>query len=125
MIPPSPNVMRRKYRHPMAYRHLRKQWEQALSGYALVHCGTSEVNRQIKCAEVGERFNVEITLGHSRPYDPDNLPGSLKVVLDALKNIHFIADDDAQSIELEPPLQEQTKRKECFTRIRIAHILPF
>lgn len=125
MVPPSPNVMRRKYRHPMAYRRLRKEWEKELFNNGLLQCGAREVNTQTASAEAGKHFNVEITLGHSRPYDPDNLPGSLKVVLDALKNIHFIADDDAKHIELEKPLQVKTKRKECFTRIRIAHTIPF
>jgi len=30
MVPPSPNVMKRKYRHFMAYKRLREDWEKTL-----------------------------------------------------------------------------------------------
>src|SRR6516164_953856 len=32
MVPPSPNELRRKYRHPHAYRRLRDTWQQAIVG---------------------------------------------------------------------------------------------
>lgn len=112
-VPPSPNVLRRKYRSVFAYMNLRKDWERALywgTG------GSRHVREQQTRAKV-DRMHVQIHLAHKKFYDPDNLPGSVKVVLDALKNIGFIKDDSAEHIELSVT---QAISTDVYTRIKIA-----
>lgn len=105
MVPPSPNEMRRKYRHPKVYMNLRKVWETSLAAAA----GSSEKLRAIREAVASSpkmRVQIIITQGGGRKgYDPDNVQGSQKVVLDALKNIGFLRDDSAKHIQLFPPKQ--------------------
>lgn len=48
-----------------------------------------------------ERSHVIITAFTVRPRDPDNLGGGCKPLLDALRKIRLIPDDDPYSIELE------------------------
>ena len=47
------------------------------------------------------RAHVCITAFTVRPRDCDNLGGGCKALLDAIKNIHLIPDDDPYSIEFE------------------------
>jgi len=95
LVPPSPNVMRRKYRSPLAYRRLRQLWETNLFHAT----GSAALSQKLK-QQAEAKNAVAITVYHKKPYDPDNLTGSAKVVLDALRNIGFIKDDSARYIAL-------------------------
>lgn len=56
-------------------------------------------------------MRVQITLFHKKEFDPDNLAGCQKPILDALVNIHFLADDDREHLELVAPFQVVDKTK--------------
>lgn len=96
MLPPSTNILRRKYRHPMAYRRLRLAWQDAL----VLAAGASSVVEHLR--EQGkQRVKMEIVVFHKRLYDDDNLAGSVKLVLDAAKNVKYITDDTQEWLEHE------------------------
>ena len=97
MVPPSPNELRRKYRHPQAYRRLREQWE-----HDLMYGVSCSRHRQelIKQAKESNRVHVGVAIFHSKPYDPDNLVGSVKPILDALRNLGYIQDDTLEKLDL-------------------------
>ena len=80
MVPASPNELRRKYRHPHAYRRLRDTWQQAIVGMTW----PSE-RSTLRHAGQKARMIVQITIHNARRYDEDNLKGCQKPVLDALK----------------------------------------
>lgn len=96
-LPPSPNVLRRKYRHPQAYKRLREEWE--LMTLAAARPEEREHWRRIVKGDVRVRLCARIY--HKRLYDPDNLPASLKPVIDALVNVRFLRDDSAKYFHLE------------------------
>lgn len=82
---------------PQAYRKLRQQWEHDL------YYGVDGATRrdQWKRAVSGNvRVTLSATLYHKKPYDPDNLPGSLKPVLDALVNIGYLKNDSSKELAL-------------------------
>lgn len=114
-VPPSPNVVKRKYRNPHEYKKLRATWEWALFGAPCAH-HRNQLKAQAK--KVG-RVRVQVTMHHSRPYDPDNLVGAQKVILDALVNIHFLAGDSADKLDLLPAEQVKCPHKERKTVVRI------
>ena len=114
-IPPSPNVLKRKYRNPHAYRKLRMAWENDLAHSVSGSWRKLELQRQ---ARTGRMF-VEVTLHHSREYDADNLVGSLKPVVDALANVGYIGGDSYDKLALLPPRQEKCAQKDCKTVIKI------
>jgi Holliday junction resolvase RusA-like endonuclease len=78
----------------MAYKKLRDSWHQAIFYM-------STVDDRKFLAGLG-RVKIEITVHNAREYDPDNLYGSLKPILDALKLSGFIRDDSREWIQLEP-----------------------
>lgn len=114
MVPPSPNELRRKYRNPFAYKRLREAWENSIA-YGV------DNGREKQFLEVQGRgrVRVKITVFNSRMYDQDNLTGSIKPILDALKNIHFLKDDNAEWLELLPVQQYHAKRQQEQTVIEI------
>lgn len=114
-IPPSPNVIRRKYRNPHAYMRLRNSWEIMLRSAPAPH------HRKVltEQAKKGGKLTVQITMQHSRLYDPDNLMGAQKLVLDALVNIGYLAADSADKLVLLPAVQVKATRKDPKTTIRI------
>jgi len=114
MVPPSPNELRRKYRHPHAYRKLRKQWEHDL--FYGVSCSRHR-NELFACAKTVEKMCVQITVYHTRTYDEDNLQGCQKPILDALKNLGFIANDSIQKLLLMPALQVTSKEKKTIVKV--------
>lgn len=114
-VPPSPNVLRRKYRNPHAYRKLRTHWE-----WLLLTAPDAHRRKVLKDgARKAGKVAVQITLHHSRMYDPDNLPASLKPVLDALVNIGFLSGDSLDKINLLPTVQTKCPRKEIKTVVKI------
>lgn len=46
------------------------------------------------------RIAITIVITHRSAYDPDNLIGSVKVCLDAMKNLRFFRDDNGENITL-------------------------
>lgn len=95
------------------YRKLRKLWEHNL--FYGASCSRHR-NELIAFAKVS-RMVVQITVFHNREFDVDNLAGSQKPILDALKNIHFIRDDSAKFLELYPPAQVLSKEGKTVVRI--------
>ena len=116
LVPPSPNILRRTYRNPHAYMRLRKLWEGAMF---FSTASAQETRETIQAAQRHAKMRVTVTIYHSRQYDTDNLTGCLKPVLDALKNIGFIANDDPAHLELFPPVEEKCARKDKRTVVTI------
>jgi Holliday junction resolvase RusA-like endonuclease len=118
MIPPSPNELRRKYRNPLAYKRLRESWEHSLA-YAV-----PSASDRVALVSTGRnrKVRVKITLFHSGKYDPDNLIGACKPVLDALKNIHYIRDDSDQWLDFALPEQFYSSRGSVQTTIDIEEV---
>jgi hypothetical protein len=96
MIPPSPNELRRKYRNPFAYKRLREAWEQSLA-YGVE---SAEVHQALVQRAKNRRVRVAIAIYHRRAYDQDNLYGCLKPVLDAMRNVGYIRNDDRSWLKL-------------------------
>jgi Holliday junction resolvase RusA-like endonuclease len=105
LVPPSPNVLRRQYRHPQAYKRLRETWEHSLA-YAVP---SATVRCHLLRQASKTRVRVKITVFHSSQYDPDNLTACCKPVLDALRNIGYIHDDAEEWLELAAPQQRSGK----------------
>lgn len=118
MIAPSPNVLRRKYRFPKAYMKLRKLWESSLA----IASGGAENLQIIRKLAMTERLRVSMLIHHGGEYDPDNLQGSYKVVLDALCNIGFIPGDRAKDIDLLPARQLRSPRNETVVKIETVQV---
>lgn len=114
-IPPSPNVVKRKYRNPHAYKELRTLWEWALLGSVGPH-HRKMLKDQAKKAG---KLQVCIALHHARMYDQDNLQGAQKVVLDALVNIGFLSGDSPDKLNLMTAVQMQCKRADAKTVVKI------
>jgi hypothetical protein len=104
LVPPSPNVLKRKYRNPHAYKRLRDTWE------SMIFYCTPLAERTLLtgwAASAQYKIRIRITMHHvGSARDPDNLPGSQKIVLDALKNQHFLHDDSGEWIDLLKPGEE-------------------
>lgn len=98
MLPPSPNVLRRKYRNPHVYKKLRETWE----NYLIVVSGSALKTAAIRAmAKSGAKILVKITIYHKKAYDKDNMAyGAVKVVLDAMVNVGFLEDDGPEHIDL-------------------------
>ena len=60
-VPPSPNELRREYRHPHAYKRLREAWEWMILA---APCATHRL--QLRNAAKKHRMRVEVTLYHHR-----------------------------------------------------------
>lgn len=118
MVPPSPNELRRKYRNPFAYKKLREAWERSLA-YAVPSAGEVFALRRLAAAG---RVRVKVTVFHPGTYDPDNIVGCLKPVLDALKNIRFLTDDSREWLELLPVEQYRATRSQAQTVIDLGHV---
>ena len=94
--PPSPNMIKRAYRNPHVYKNLRHAW-----GWELKAAAGLARFRLMAMADVQTKMRVKIHIAHKQKFDPDNLVGSVKVILDALREIHFLADDSPELLELE------------------------
>jgi hypothetical protein len=95
-IPPSKNVLRRKYRSPHAYKKLRDGWQR--HSWGLVQ-GPDRA-WLLSMAALGKRMRIDATLMHTRLYDTTNAHGSLDPVIDGLVNLGFLADDDVKHLDL-------------------------
>lgn len=114
VIPPSPNELRRKYRNPHAYARLRQSWEQSI--FILTK---NEDRKTLRNAAPNNRMVVKMVFYHSRQFDPDNLAGCQKPILDALKRLGYIHDDRAEWLRLEPPRWSPAPRNQSKTEIDI------
>ena len=65
-----------------------------------VHRETLDISSQRK-EKSYQRARVSFTAFTVRPRDPDNLGGGSKALLDAIKHLRLIPDDDPYSIEFE------------------------
>lgn len=67
------------------------------------------------------RIAVRITRLAIRSLDPDNLGGSVKALLDSLRDSGLIPDDDRQSIELQVKEVKVNHRREQGTLLEIIY----
>jgi hypothetical protein len=95
-IPPSANVLKRKYRNPHAYARLRDMWQRLC--WAFIQ--GSDRQWLMAMADLKKRMRVDVNFAHTKLDDPDNLPGRCKVLLDGLVRLQFLANDDPLHIEL-------------------------
>lgn len=101
--PPSPNEIKRRYRNPHVYKSLRQRW-----GWELKAAAGWDRFKLTGLADTQTKMRVKIHIAHKQKFDPDNLVGSTKVILDALQEIHFLHRDSPDFLELEVT-QEQSK----------------
>jgi hypothetical protein len=111
-IPPSANVLKRKYRNPHAYAKLRDEWQRSIYYSASPHT-RSWLEAM---AKLGKKMRVKITLQHKKEYDKDNAYGGCKPLIDALVRLKWLADDDNDHLD-ETVDQEQINT--LMTRIYI------
>lgn len=95
IIPPSPNELRRRYRTPHAYKRLRDDW-----GWQLKAAAGLNRFRLAALADTQHKMRVHIHIAHKQLFDPDNLVGSVKVILDALRALNYLHDDSEEFVEL-------------------------
>lgn len=89
--------------HRFAHRRLRRQWERALIAFS------------------GRRFagpftRIEIASYRKQLLDYDNLVGGCKLLLDAIRALEWIEDDDPDAIKVD---YRQVKAKEESTQVRL------
>ena len=113
--PASANELRRKYRHPFAYKKLRESLQRNIY-YRIQAQDRSWL--EAMCA-AGKRMRVVVEFRHSRYYDRDNSHAACKPIFDAMKNLHFLADDDEPHMDA-IVLQEKCLRQNAETVISIA-----
>jgi hypothetical protein len=111
-VPPSANVLKRKYRNPHAYARLRDEWQRTIY---------YSIGPQFRCwleamAKLGKRMSVKITIQHKKLYDEDNAMAGCKPLLDSLVRLKLLADDDTAHLELSV---DQEKINMDSTRITI------
>lgn len=109
MVPPSGNVLRRKYRTPLAYASLRNAWERTIMAF-LPAGSRPQQNR---------RMRVMVTIEHKRLYDRDNAFSGCKPVFDSLKRLGLIVDDSEQWCEQHV---EQIQSRENQTTIEVTEV---
>jgi Holliday junction resolvase RusA-like endonuclease len=115
MVPPSPNELRRKYRNPHVYAKLRDTWQQAI--FILT---PPDERKYLQTNSAVYRMIVRMIFYNSREYDPDNMAGSQKPILDALQNLGYIHNDSQQWLFLLSPTWSPAPRKFSRTEIDIA-----
>jgi hypothetical protein len=112
-LPPSGNVLRRKYRDHRAYARLRGEWSRNL------HYSAAPAARDLirKMCAGPSKVAVKIIIHHKRLYDTDNAYASVKPMLDSMKLLGWIFDDSLQYCEL---TVEQEKCNDVRTTIIIS-----
>ena len=115
-VPPSPNE--RKYKNHFAYRDLRNLWERELY-LAVPAKQRHEIMDFARCCKM--KFTAHMEVAQLR--DPDNLPACLKPVLDALRRVGFIHNDNVQWLQIDAVTQSLTGgRKNGGTKITLSPI---
>lgn len=72
-------------------------------------------------AQCSYKVRFEMTIHHSRMFDPDNLVACAKVPLDAAKSLGIILDDSPSHIELSVK-QLKSSRREARTEFKLSRI---
>ena len=109
---PSKNEMRRKYRHPLAYKTLRALWSLEI-GIALRPKTRMALQGYIERHR--PKMRVEITCRRKKLMEPQNLPSGLAPLLDVLcirskthpDGLGFIVNDTEEFLEHPTPVQEK------------------
>lgn len=97
-VPGCPPSLNKLLRMHWAKRNLlKRQWTNDIKLSAQV----MEYAVLMNWAKSRNRLRLRICLRHARLFDKDNAYGSVKVVLDAIKSLGFIADDSPEFIDLE------------------------
>ncbi|MBA0084676.1 MAG: hypothetical protein HRJ53_06755 [Acidobacteria bacterium Pan2503] len=89
----APSLNRLMRLHWAARRKLLRKWEWA------IHCETFRREKPVAIL-TADKLTVRITRRSRHMLDHDNLYGSAKIILDAMKHIGLIADDSPEHIEL-------------------------
>ena len=110
-VPPSLNKYLRMHFH--AKKKLKIAWQNEF--YALDRQGFQLLRA---CAEAQRKVRMTITIHNARQYDQDNAYGSVKVIVDATKDVGLIHDDRKEFLDLRV-YQEPSTRKEKRTVIEI------
>lgn len=105
---PSWNVVRKM--NPHDYKRMREGWQADI--YHLIPFKDREWLKAM--ATLGKKMRVQFECERKRLIDPDNQ--CVKHVLDALRNLGFLSDDDARHLE---PSISQRKGPTMETTIRI------
>jgi hypothetical protein len=88
---PTPSLNETQRMHHFAYARLGKKWQMALALLALVQRATKATGKR----------RLVIERRAKRELDKDNAYGGAKLVIDALKKLGLILDDDAANLDLE------------------------
>jgi hypothetical protein len=111
-VPPSANVLRRKYRNPHVYAKLRDSW-----GWILFATATLRERKELRdMGKGGKRVKVSVCVQHRQLFDRDNLFASVKPVLDSMVGLRWLKDDSEKEIQLEVV---QSKGEPFKTTIRL------
>jgi hypothetical protein len=110
----SQNDLRGRWKHPKAYRRLRNQYEHDVTYSAMA--------AKVPKATGKRRLSVtRLYCGRARPFDPTNLYGGAKPLVDAIVRAGLLVDDKAEWLELGTWGQERTE-KTTATRITLEDV---
>lgn len=132
LVPPSPN--KSKTMHWGAYKRLRKVWKDVLVIVAgrenrrtLERNAANHVIKGGKEIFLGNKLRISMKMYHGERkqnggnlYDPDNLVGSVKIVLDAMRDAGFLKNDTGKYVEIGDITQERAKLKRTIITIEEA-----
>lgn len=103
-VPPSANVLRRKYRHWAAYAQLRNGIQKTL---AVLIQGKDRMWLMAN-ASIRTKMRVDACLCHQRLFDPDNAVAAMKPILDSLVRLKYLAGDSSDKLELHVSQEKQS-----------------
>lgn len=95
--PATAGELRRRYRHPHAYKDYRNQWQEEL----MFCLHQPQKGKLTKHADQQGKVRLLITIFPKHLWDPDNLTGAMKPLIDAAKHIGYLHDDDPAHLDLE------------------------
>lgn len=103
------NVLRRRYKHPHAYRRLRNRYGWALKA--------SRAEHRLGRAAGRRRVHIVRLMGpRGKEFDPDNLHGGAKPLVDELVTVGVLLDDTAAAAEI---TYDQERATTFGTRIEV------
>jgi hypothetical protein len=109
LAPPSMNLMLRKT-------HWYRKNQKAL-WMELIHAelGRLKLAQLRAWADLRHRMHVSIRVHHKRAFDPDNLVSCAKIPLDSLVELHCLAGDSTNDIDLDVSEVVGPRVKTCIT----------
>lgn len=110
---PSLNAFANSLR-PYAYQKIRNDWQKYLIS---AWWEAREHTPALASLTPPRRARLTVTRSSPRALDPDNLVGGLKPVIDALRRMNLIHDDDPESLTLDVRAQ---KARHGATRLELA-----